>query len=131
MLKALLAASIAMLACCTAAALAGPVHYGMDVEPAAVTIPDYLDDLAGEAAVLHRKNDVSSPGLQIVPADDFVSLTSITMPYTRHMTASREAATVPDDSLQPAVIPLPTPLYAAAALLTVTLAARRAILRAC
>ncbi|MDQ3440836.1 MAG: hypothetical protein M3478_10855 [Planctomycetota bacterium] len=65
-------------------------------------------------------------------ADGFISMPLAATHDRSPSTAPEDADLVaPRSAVQPAVIPLPSPLYAALALLGVALVARRAILRSC
>jgi len=131
--KALLVASVAMLACCAAAALAGPVHPATNLQPAVAVIA--IDDLAGDLSPLQMipaTVDDSPPTL----LDSFAADTfnpSISLSATHNGAVATAAANVAalEPTAQPAVIPLPAPLYAGVALLALTLITRRKILRAC
>jgi hypothetical protein len=131
--KALLAASVAMLACCAAAVFAGPTPPLPNAE-APVSVSPGID----EALPLH----LVSPD-EFKPDSLDYDLSTSFMPMPLSMTyAGGSPSTVNDDDddetplvppppVQAAVIPLPSPLYAAVALLGVALIARRAMLRAC
>ena len=129
MFKALLAASIAMLACCAAAVLAGPV------QPASPRD----DSLAAPAQAPSPLHLIALPsaeplGLENDTHDDaaFVSV-PLTTGYDSAPSIAPDESDVlaPAPAVQSAVIPLPSPLYAALALIGVALVARRAMLRAC
>ncbi len=129
-----------MLVCCAAAAMAGPVQPPVDFDDVA----EDGDSRAEEPSLLHPLllHVVTEPPRDLSPirwntvaaVDGFVPSVSLS---TLHDGTIQGAALSPDEiasiapAIQPAVIPLPMPLYAAALLLALTLLARRAILRAC
>ena len=131
MFKALLAASLAMLACCAAAALAGPVEPEFDARSRR---PDDLDVAAQVRSPLHLVvvGEERRSAAPVLPADAAISIANVSLvaspvaggPVPRDLPLIEPAA-------QPAVIPLPMPLYASILLLALTLIARRMILRAC
>lgn len=140
MFKALVAASIAMLVCCAAAAMAGPVQPVVDFGHVAEEA-----DLPAENPSLFRPSLlrlVVEPPHDLPPTrlDTFAAfdgfVPSVSLATLHHGTIGgvalppEEIASI-EPVLQPAVIPLPMPLYAAVLLLALTLLARRAILRAC
>ena len=127
MFKALLAASVAMLACCAAAALAGPVTPVSDAnESPAAERPSGPDALS----VVFPVSVESQPPWVASPVDavGFVPTVSLGSAPTGFPVSPAIAA---DPAPQPAVIPLPVPLYATILLLALALTARRMILRAC
>jgi hypothetical protein len=131
--KALLAASLAMLACCVAAAWAGPVD------------PTSPDDFAttpmAGAEPLPPLRDVAPASLDAGTESSFLAKVTadgfapVSLSATYEIAASRaispEEAAVVNPAGQPAVIPLPAPLYATAVLLALVLACRRIIFRTC
>jgi hypothetical protein len=130
--KALLAASVAMLACCAAAVFAGPTPPLPNAE-APVSASPGID----EALPLHL---VSPDEFKPDSLDYDLSTTFMPMPLSMTYAGGSpsigndnddETPLVPPPPVQAAVIPLPSPLYAALALLGVALIARRAMLRAC
>ncbi len=129
MLKALLAASIAMLACCTAAVLAGPVQPLRDLDTPVDAVPVIL--AAPSDGIAAVASGPTPPVLEVAFVDGLDSVGFLAFPYPDHVAASRQEPVPPNGSVQPAVVPLPAPIYAAAGLLAVTLLTRRAILRAC
>ncbi len=138
MFKALVAASIAMLVCCAAAAMAGPVHPSVDSGRFAedADLESQRRSLSRESIlrlVVESPHDLPPVRLDTVaPVDGFVPTVSLSSLHngTIDKAPPEEIAAI-QPVIQPAVIPLPIPLYAAAALLALTLLARRAILRAC
>jgi hypothetical protein len=129
--KALLVASTAMLACCAAAVLAGPIR-------PAPPIDDSLSAASPEqdSSPLHLIGfSPSDPVTPEFPEDEDIGFVSV--PLTASYDSSPSVAPDEADALAPAptvqsaVIPLPSPLYAALALIGVALIARRAMLRAC
>jgi hypothetical protein len=133
--KALLAASLAMLVCCAAAAWAGPV------EP--TSFADRSIEVSRELApVMHpapappirsgsTRGDPSLLDTVVVEGFVPVSLSSTYEGAARVKAAQEDVAPLGPQGHQPAVIPLPHPLYAAAVLLVLVIVARRAIIRAC
>ena len=131
MFKALLAASIAMLACCAAAVLAGPVQPASPgTDSFAAASPDH-DSSPLQLIGFSPSEPISSE----IPGHDDIGFVSVpvTASYDDSPSVAPEEADVlaPAPTVQSAVIPLPSPLYAALALLGVALIARRAMLRAC
>jgi hypothetical protein len=129
--KALLAASIAMLACCAAAVLAGPVQPASPADDSLAAASPEQD-----ASALHLITlSPSEPLTTQLHEHDEIGFVSV--PLTASYDGSPSVATEEPDVLAPAptvqsaVIPLPSPLYAALALIGVALIARRAMLRAC
>jgi len=129
--KALLVASIAMLACCAAAVFAGPVQPASPVDDSlSAASPE------GDSSPL-QVIAFSPPELDTTEFYDHDDIGFVSVPFT----ASYESppSIVPEEAdvlapaptVQSAVIPLPSPLYAALALIGVALIARRAMLRAC
>ncbi|MGB7158699.1 MAG: hypothetical protein WBD40_11570 [Tepidisphaeraceae bacterium] len=110
MFKALLAASLAMLVCCAAAAWAGTVE--PIVAPAEV-----------EASPVPF--DVRPPGLA-----DFEHVTFSPEEFRPYRSADVPVEFADVTSPAQTVIPLPVPLYAGAALLVMSIFARRKFLRA-
>ncbi len=132
MFKALLIASLAMLACCAAAALAGPVQPATKLEPAGIT-PDVPPGSHCPLDAIQPVIDNSSTTFfeSLVVTDGFVPSVSLTATHGGTAAMTRENVASLEPAVQPAVIPLPVPLYAGVALLALTLIPRRAILRAC
>jgi hypothetical protein len=132
--KALLVASIAMLACCAAAALAGPVYPVTDL---AATVES--SDARAAAADPSPLHFIAEPHRDPAPTlyesfagvDGFDPSVSLSATSGAAVALASEDMAVLDPAVQPAVIPLPVPLYACAVLLALALFARRAILRAC
>jgi hypothetical protein len=129
--KALLVASIAMLACCAAAVLAGPVQPASPVDDSPSAASPEQD-----ASSLNLIGFSSSePVTAAFPDHEDIGFVSVplTASYDGFPSVAPEEADVlaPAPRVQSAVIPLPSPLYAALALIGVALIARRAMLRAC
>ena len=131
MFKALLAASVAMLACCAAAVFAGPIAPQPSVDAPASASP-----AADQRLPLHLFTPFELDDSRL-PEDD---LASSFMPIPLSTTDDAGASSLVSDeatplaappAVQAAVIPLPSPFYAAVALLGIALIARRAMLRAC
>ena len=123
MFKALLAALVAMLACCAAAVFAGP------------TLPLPADDASPKVAALDQPLHMVAP-VEDSPRYD-VPISFVPIPLSTSYYDGGAASAVGDEGLplappvQAAVIPLPSPLYAALALLSIALIARRTMLRSC
>ncbi|HEV2296284.1 MAG TPA: hypothetical protein VGR35_20745 [Tepidisphaeraceae bacterium] len=135
MFKALVAASVAMLACCAAAAWGAPVPPTSDALVAAPA-PALTSN---RPSILHLIDAASqqekAPTLldsSVVNGFVPVSFSAASSTGAAPMAASApDEPPLPDPAVRAAVIPLPTPLYAALALLAIALIARRALLRAC
>ena len=131
MFKALLLASIAMLACCAAAVLAGPVQPASPVDDSLSA-----DSPEVESSPLHllvfSPSELETPKFHDPDDIGFVSV-PLTSSYDSSPSVTPEEADVlaPAPTVQSAVIPLPSPLYAALALIGIALIARRAMLRTC
>ena len=134
MFKALLAASLAMLACCAAAAWAGPVEPPGSRDQT-VDFPRELVTPGRSAASMvpevgRAANSQSL--LETVVIEGFVPVSlSATYDGAARPKSVEEAVAPLSAQGQPAVIPLPHPLYAAAVLLTLLVVARRLIIRTC
>ena len=130
MFKALLAASVAMLACCAAAVLAGPTPPLPSAEAPVSASPS-----GDQPLPIHLVSpfEVESDSLHYHVSPNFMPLPlSTTFAGGSPSTVEDDATSfAPPPPVQAAVIPLPSPLYAALALLGVALIARRAMLRAC
>ena len=137
MFKALLAASLAMLVCCAAAAWAGPVEPSRFREQA-VSPPSEL------APALRSALPLVAPGTTGEAAEHATLLDTVVVegfvPVSLSATYDGVAGTkVAEDDVaplglqghQPAVIPLPHPLAAAAVLLAILVIMRRLIIRTC
>lgn len=130
MFKALLAASVAMLACCAAAVLAGPMQPPASFDDSGSGAGSELHTLPLYLIALPQPDPASS--VFDGAAEGFISV-PLSATYDGSYAAAAEDAALlaPPPSVQSAVIPLPSPLYAALALLGVALIARRAMLRSC
>ena len=131
MFKALLAASIAMLACCAAAVLAGPVQPASPIDDSLFTASSEFDSsplhviaFSPSGFVTAEFHEHDEPGFVSVPLIATSNGSPSVVPEEADVLA-------PAPTVQSAVIPLPSPLYAALALIGVALIARRAMLRAC
>ena len=130
----LVAASLAMLACCVASAWAGPVDPTSSDKQAAVAVAE-----SGPSAAWRALDPVPGAGtaepsyLGTVTAAGFapVSLSATYEVASAPKLTPEDAALVSPTATQPAVIPLPAPLYATAALLALLVACRRILFRTC
>src|SRR5688572_16877597 len=120
-----------MLACCAAAVLAGPVQPASPIGDALAAASPEQD-----SSPLHLIGfSPSEPLPAEFPEHDDIGFVSVplTSSYDSSPSVAPDEADVlaPAPPVQSAVIPLPSPLYAALALLGVAIIARRAMLRAC
>ncbi len=136
MFKALLAASLALLGGSVAAAWAGPVQPPPDPFHAAPSPAETL------RPPLHLIDAAPPPPAASLPDATVVDgFLPVSFSGASGVGAAPRAPVAPEDlalpdpplqpPAQPVVIPLPTPLYAALALLALAVIARRAILRVC
>ena len=133
--KALLAASLAMLGCCVAAAWAGPVPPADERFNPAPAPPKHRASPLHLIDIAHAPQPAPASLLDASVVNGFVpmSLSGASSAGVSPLPSAVEAdePALPDPSVKAAVIPLPTPLYAALALLAIAVLARRAVLRAC
>jgi hypothetical protein len=127
--KALIAVSLAMLACCAAAALAGPVAPPRD-EPVPADW-EHQDRLTMPVASRVQGVESTPPLLDTIAVE---GLATLLPPESSHRAATAphasEAAVPFVAPTQPAVIPLPSAAYVGAATGAAVLFLRRRLLRA-
>jgi hypothetical protein len=134
--KVLLAASLAMFACCVAAAWAGPVEPALSGSRSVLVSHEPAPAAQRAPAPVIRKDAAwAEPSLlDTVVVEGFVPVT-LSATYEGaarpNPAAEEDVAPLGPQGQQPAVIPLPHPLYAAAVLLVLVILARRAIIRTC
>jgi hypothetical protein len=132
--KALLAASLAMLVCCAAAAWAGRVDPIADRDPPST----WSDGTTGPLQLVDpRRDEPAAPLLTMTMVDaDIDGFVPISFSGTHQELApitpplSPEVVAALDPPARPAVIPLPPALYAGAAPAAAVVLLRRRLLRA-